>query len=139
MFVFLYIVQDGLRLKKYRGMGSLEAMAKGSDARYLGDKSRLKIAQGVSGSVAAKGSVLRLIPYTLHAVKQGFQDLGTPSISAAHDALVAGSIRLEVCHVFLTNLLSFFATIFFPPFFVNCLDDAPECYQSRSPVPIAFV
>jgi len=91
-----FFIQDGLRLKKYRGMGSLEAMAKGSDARYLGDKSRLKIAQGVSGSVAAKGSVLRLIPYTLHAVKQGFQDLGTPSISAAHDALVAGSIRLEV-------------------------------------------
>jgi IMP dehydrogenase len=91
-------VQDGLWLKKYRGMGSLEAMAKGSDARYLGDKSRLKIAQGVSGSVAAKGSVLRLIPYTLHAVKQGFQDLGTPSIRAAHDALRSGGIRLEVCH-----------------------------------------
>ncbi len=91
-------MQDGLRLKKYRGMGSLEAMAKGSDARYLGDKSRLKIAQGVSGSVTAKGSVLRLIPYTLHAVKQGFQDLGTPSIRAAHDALRSGGIRLEVCH-----------------------------------------
>jgi len=91
-----FFIQDGLRLKKYRGMGSLEAMAKGSDARYLGDKSRLKIAQGVSGSVAAKGSVLRLIPYTLHAVKQGFQDLGTPSIRAAHDALRSGGIRLEV-------------------------------------------
>jgi len=91
-----FFIQDGLRLKKYRGMGSLEAMAKGSDARYLGDKSRLKIAQGVSGSVAAKGSVLRLIPYTLHAVKQGFQDLGTPSIRAAHDALCSGGIRLEV-------------------------------------------
>ncbi|CAM6011005.1 unnamed protein product [Sphagnum balticum] len=91
-----FFIQDGLRLKKYRGMGSLEAMAKGSDARYLGDKSHLKIAQGVSGSVAAKGSVLRLIPYTLHAVKQGFQDLGTPSIRAAHDALRSGGIRLEV-------------------------------------------
>jgi len=91
-----FFIQDGLRLKKYRGMGSLEAMAKGSDACYLGDKSRLKIAQGVSGSVAAKGSVLRLIPYTLHAVKQGFQDLGTPSIRAAHDALRSGGIRLEV-------------------------------------------
>jgi IMP dehydrogenase len=91
-----FFIQDGLRLKKYRGMGSLEAMAKGSDARYLGDKSRLKIAQGVSGSVAAKGSVLRLIPYTLHAAKQGFQDLGTPSIRAAHDALRSGGIRLEV-------------------------------------------
>lgn len=30
-----YIVQDGQRVKKYRGMGSVEAMAKGSDERYL--------------------------------------------------------------------------------------------------------
>lgn len=93
---FLWSYQNGVRLKNYRGMGSLEAMAKGSDARYLGDKSRLKIAQGVSGSVAAKGSVLRLVPYTMQAVKQGLQDLGVASIHAAHDALKSGTIRLEV-------------------------------------------
>lgn len=91
-----YFYQDGRRLKKYRGMGSLEAMAKGSDARYLGDKFSIKIAQGVSGVVADKGSVLKLIPYTMHAVKQGFQDLGVKSIQAAHDSLINGSIRLEV-------------------------------------------
>lgn len=91
-----YFYQDGRCLKKYRGMGSLEAMAKGSDARYLGDKSKLKISQGVSGAVADKGSVRRLIPYTMHAVKQGFQDLGVKSIKDAHDALTKGNIRLEV-------------------------------------------
>lgn len=91
-----YFYQDGCRLKKYRGMGSLEAMTKGSDARYLGDKSKLKIAQGVSGAVADKGSILKLIPYTMHAVKQGFQDLGVKSIQEAHDSLVNGSIKLEV-------------------------------------------
>lgn len=91
-----FFFQDGVKLKSYRGMGSLEAMTKGSDARYLGDKTRLKIAQGVSGSVAAKGSVLRLVPYTLQAVKQGLQDLGMPSVKAAHDGLNAGVIRLEV-------------------------------------------
>jgi IMP dehydrogenase len=32
-------------LQKYRGMGSLEAMAKGSEARYLSDTQNLKIAQ----------------------------------------------------------------------------------------------
>lgn len=30
-------------MKKYRGMGSLEAQAKGSDTRYLGDQSKLKV------------------------------------------------------------------------------------------------
>jgi hypothetical protein len=44
-------------------MGSLEAMTKGSDARYLGDTLKLKVAQGVAGAVADKGSVLRCIPY----------------------------------------------------------------------------
>lgn len=36
------VSQGGVRVKRYRGMGSLDAMEKGSDARYLSDKSRLK-------------------------------------------------------------------------------------------------
>ncbi|XP_073058809.1 inosine-5'-monophosphate dehydrogenase 2-like [Primulina eburnea] len=91
-----YEYQDGRRVKKYRGMGSLEAMTKGSDARYLGDKSKLKIAQGVVGAVADKGSILKFIPYTMQAVKQGFQDLGASSLQSAHDLLRSSVLRLEV-------------------------------------------
>ena len=83
-------------MKKYRGMGSLEAMTTGSDARYLGDTATLKIAQGVVGAVADKGSVLKFIPYTMQAVKQGFQDLGAISIKSAHDLLCSKVLRLEV-------------------------------------------
>ncbi|XP_059666734.1 inosine-5'-monophosphate dehydrogenase [Cornus florida] len=91
-----YEYQGGLRIKKYRGMGSLEAMTKGSDVRYLGDKAKLKIAQGVVGAVADKGSVLKFIPYTMQAVKQGLQDLGSSSLQSAHDLLGSGVLRLEV-------------------------------------------
>ncbi|XP_050228480.1 inosine-5'-monophosphate dehydrogenase 2-like [Mercurialis annua] len=91
-----YVCQNGSRIKTYRGMGSLEAMTKGSDQRYLGDTSKLKIAQGVVGAVADKGSVLRLVPYTMQAVKQGFQDIGASSLQSAHDLLRSNTLRLEV-------------------------------------------
>ena len=90
------LYQKGLRVKKYRGMGSLEAMTKGSDQRYLGDTAKLKIAQGVVGAVADKGSVLKHVPYTMQAVKQGFQDLGASSLRSAHDLLRSKTLRLEV-------------------------------------------
>jgi IMP dehydrogenase len=77
-------------------MGSLEAMTKGSDARYLGDTLKLKVAQGVVGAVADKGSVLKFVPYTMQAVKQGFQDLGAASIPSAHQLLRSEELRLEV-------------------------------------------
>lgn len=92
----VYTYQDGRRIKKYRGMGSLEAMTKGSDARYLGDTAKLKIAQGVVGAVADKGSVLKFIPYSMQAVKQGFQDLGASSLQSAHELLRSNVLRLEV-------------------------------------------
>ncbi|KAF5188432.1 Inosine-5'-monophosphate dehydrogenase [Thalictrum thalictroides] len=92
----VYESQGGRLIKKYRGMGSLEAMTKGSDARYLGDTSKLKVAQGVVGAVADKGSVLKFIPYTMQAVKQGFQDLGAPSVESAHSLLNSSVLRLEV-------------------------------------------
>ncbi|XP_052178391.1 inosine-5'-monophosphate dehydrogenase 2-like [Diospyros lotus] len=91
-----YEYQGDRRVKKYRGMGSLEAMRKGSDARYLGDTAKLKIAQGVVGAVADKGSVLKFLPYTMQAVKQGFQDLGASSMQSAHDLLRSSVLRLEV-------------------------------------------
>ncbi|KAG2491126.1 hypothetical protein HYH03_010570 [Edaphochlamys debaryana] len=90
-----YFTLNGVRVKKYRGMGSLEAMAKGSETRYHSDTQSLKIAQGVSGAVKDKGSVRRTVPFLAQAVKQGFQDLGASSVAQAREMLYNGAMRME--------------------------------------------
>ena len=90
------LARDGTRVKAYRGMGSLEAMAKGSEARYLSETQSLKIAQGVAGTVKAKGSAAAQLPFLAQAVRQGFQDMGLRSIAEARAAVAAGKARLEV-------------------------------------------
>merc|ERR1719446_155107 len=62
-----YFYQDGVRLKRYRGMGSIEAMNKGGEKRYVWDAdtgaASVKVAQGVSGAVVDKGTLRRYVPY----------------------------------------------------------------------------
>ena len=90
-----FVGEDGIRVKKYRGMGSLDAMAKGSDTRYLSESGHLKVAQGVSGTVRDKGSVCKMVPYLIHGVKQGFQDMGATSLTHATELREAGAMRVE--------------------------------------------
>ena len=92
-----YIYEDGIRLKKYRGMGSLDAMKKKSATRYLADKKdSVKVAQGVSGKVTAKGSLTTYIPFLLQGLKHGFQDIGCDSIEKLHERLSSGKLRFQL-------------------------------------------
>jgi IMP dehydrogenase len=90
-----YFYQDGVRLKKYRGMGSKEAMTKGSSVRYFGENAKILVSQGVSGAVMDKGSIKMYLPYVLQGIRHGLQDLGIPSVMQLHQGLYEGSLRFE--------------------------------------------
>ncbi len=91
-----YIYKNGIRVKKYRGMGSIEAMKKKSGERYMYTDKNIKVAQGVSGLVVGKGSIKKYIPYILQGIKHGFQDIGCKSISDIHKNMYGNKIRYEI-------------------------------------------
>eukprot|EP00933_Yihiella_yeosuensis_P022442 TRINITY_DN17680_c0_g1_i1.p1 TRINITY_DN17680_c0_g1~~TRINITY_DN17680_c0_g1_i1.p1 ORF type:complete len:530 (-),score=127.70 TRINITY_DN17680_c0_g1_i1:77-1666(-) len=91
-----FYADNGVRLKRYRGMGSIDAMKKGSDDRYFGTTAAVKVAQGVSGTVQDKGSVHRYVPYLIQGIKHGMQDIGAKSVARLQEMLHAGEIRFEL-------------------------------------------
>ena len=74
---------NGQRVKTYRGMGSIDAMQKGSKDRYLqGDKSGKElIAEGVVGHVPYKGSVDNVISQLIGGLRQGLGYCGSKDIT----------------------------------------------------------
>ncbi|OGY58320.1 MAG: guanosine monophosphate reductase [Candidatus Buchananbacteria bacterium RIFCSPLOWO2_02_FULL_46_11b] len=74
---------NGVKMKVYRGMGSIDAMQKGSSDRYLqSDKknSGEMIAEGVIGYVPYKGPVKNIIYQLVGGLKQGLGYCGAKNI-----------------------------------------------------------
>ncbi|KAJ3274226.1 inosine-5'-monophosphate dehydrogenase [Terramyces sp. JEL0728] len=92
-----YFYHEGQRLKRYRGMGSLEAMDTGDAAgkRYFSEDGRVKVAQGVSGSVVDKGTVKKFMGYLVTGVQHGFQDIGVKDVPELQGGVAEGKVRFE--------------------------------------------
>ncbi|MBI4605014.1 MAG: IMP dehydrogenase [Planctomycetes bacterium] len=90
-----YFYKDGVRVKKYRGMASFEAMERGGGKRYLYADRGIRVAQGVSGYVVDKGSMLDLVAYIVQSLRQSLQDFGCRSLAQLHQVLESGSLRYE--------------------------------------------
>jgi IMP dehydrogenase len=72
--------EENRMVKKYRGMGSLEAMERRSAVRYAIDKTKIKVAEGVTMKVPYRGSGYDFIPQIVAGIKQSFQKLGFRNI-----------------------------------------------------------
>lgn len=90
-----YFYEGGQRLKKYRGMASMEAMKAGGQKRYFAEKDRIKVVQGVEGAVVDKGSLRTFIPYLMQSLRHTMHEIGCRSVEALHNALEKGDVRLE--------------------------------------------
>ncbi|GAA6063536.1 hypothetical protein JCM10212_004242 [Sporobolomyces blumeae] len=105
-----FFYNEGKRLKKYRGMGSIDAMDAGTvkdqvkpdevdnaaTSRYFSEGDAVRVAQGVAGAVQDKGSLRKFIPYLFAGLQHSLQDMGTKSVVEMQDRAFDGTLRFEL-------------------------------------------
>lgn len=83
------IIFNGRKYKSYRGMGSLEAMEKGSKDRYFqaGETDTKKLVpEGIAARVPYKGTLYEVVYQMLGGLRAGMGYCGAPDIERLHDA-----------------------------------------------------
>ncbi len=83
------IIFEGRKFKSYRGMGSLEAMQKGSKDRYFQDAEddiKKLVPEGISGRVPYKGSLSEIVYQLIGGLRAGMGYTGAKNILKLQEA-----------------------------------------------------
>ena len=83
------IIYQGRKFKSYRGMGSLEAMQKGSKDRYFQDAEddiKKLVPEGISGRVPYKGNLIEVVHQIVGGLRAGMGYCGSPNIENLKNA-----------------------------------------------------
>lgn len=83
------IIFEGRKFKSYRGMGSLEAMQKGSKDRYFQDAEddiKKLVPEGISGRVPYKGHLSEIIYQVIGGLRAGMGYCGAKDVKALQSA-----------------------------------------------------
>ncbi len=83
------IIFEGRKFKSYRGMGSLEAMQKGSKDRYFQDAEddiKKLVPEGISGRVPYKGSLAEIMYQIIGGLRAGMGYCGAKDIKTLQEA-----------------------------------------------------
>ncbi len=83
------IIFEGRKFKTYRGMGSLDAMEKGSKDRYFQDVEddiKKLVPEGISGRVPYKGTLGEVVYQLVGGLRAGMGYVGAKNIAALQDA-----------------------------------------------------
>jgi IMP dehydrogenase len=78
------IIYEGRKFKSYRGMGSIEAMQKGSKDRYFQDTEddiKKLVPEGISGRVPYKGNLIEVMFQIIGGLRAGMGYCGASDIS----------------------------------------------------------
>lgn len=93
------IIFEGRKFKSYRGMGSLEAMQKGSKDRYFQDAEddiKKLVPEGISGRVPYKGFLAEIVYQLIGGIRAGMGYCGAKTIQ---DLQTAKFIRITAAGV----------------------------------------
>jgi IMP dehydrogenase len=83
------IIYEGRKFKSYRGMGSIEAMQKGSKDRYFQDAEddiKKLVPEGISGRVPYRGKLIEVMFQIIGGLRAGMGYCGAPTIEKLQGA-----------------------------------------------------